>query len=117
MFLFWILTIGVTYFLGEASGTDSDADKGALYTFVELTPDQANEFVMCWYLSIFVFSMLINCLRIGIISMVAPGCAQDRKERKEGGAKYYRGFCQAIFIPQESVEISLDALFTIEIES
>ena len=33
-----------------------------------------------------------------------------------GGAKFYRGCCQAILIPQESVEISLDALCTIEIE-
>ena len=127
MFLFWILTICVTYFLGEASGTDSDADKGELYTFVELTEDQAKEFVMCWYLSIFVFSMLINFLRIGIITMIAPGCAKTRKEENDailagkkvegnGCAKFYRGFCQTILIPQESVEISLDALCTIEIE-
>ena len=85
----------MTYFLGDASGSDSDEDKGDLYTFVELTPDQANEFVMCWYLSVFVFSILINCLRVGFISLVAPGCAQDEIK----GGKWYRYLCMGLFIP------------------
>ena len=74
-FLLWIFTIFVMYFLGETSGSDGDSDDGYWYTFVELTEKEAKEFVMCWYLTIFVFGMVINCLRIGIIALIAPTCA------------------------------------------
>ena len=80
IFLLWIFTIFVMYFFGESSGSDSDFGDGYWYTFVELTADEAEEFVMCWYLAIFVFGTLINCLRVGIIALTAPAIAQDSFE-------------------------------------
>ena len=81
IFILWIITICVTYFLADYSGSNEDFEKGDLYTFVELTEDEANEFVMCWYLAIFVWGFLINELRIVIISLLAPIKAQNFFER------------------------------------
>ena len=81
IFILWIITICVTYFLADYSGSNADFEKGDLYTFVELTEDEANEFVMCWYLAIFVWGFLINELRIVIISLLAPIKAQNFFEK------------------------------------
>ena len=80
IFLLWIFTIFVMYFFGESSGSDSDFNDGYWYTFVELTADEAKEFVMCWYLTIFVFGTLINCLRVGLFALIVPSIAQDSFE-------------------------------------
>jgi len=50
-------------------------------TYVELTPDEASEFVMCWYLAIFVWGVIINELRIVIITLLGPIRAQDLFDR------------------------------------
>lgn len=68
--LFWVAAIGITYQLGVWAGTtgeDNDTE-----TFVELTPSEADEFVLTWFLAIFVWGVIINELRIVIISLMAP---------------------------------------------
>ena len=115
-------------------------DEGYWYTFVELTPDEASEFVLCWYLAIFVWGVIINEIRIVIISLMAPIRAQTLFEREEAILTNYRdkdgkkvefpkewdkfhnswstkaSFATCCLIPPESVEIALDALYTIAIE-
>lgn len=76
IFIFWIATIVISYFLMDYAGTNADFADGDLYTFVELTPDEAQEFVMCWYLAIFVWGVIMNEIRIVIISLMAPIRAQ-----------------------------------------
>ena len=139
IFVFWVTAIVVTYYLGDYAGTDADFDKGDLYTFVELTVPNAREFVMCWYLSIFIWGTLINEIRIFVIALLAPIRAQELFERAEriqnlrsnpdkerNWQKEWKDFhrktmfSKASFktcclIPPESVEIALDCLYTIEI--
>ena len=50
---------------------------------MELTIPEAREFVMCWYLSIFVWGTLINEIRIFVIALLAPIRAQELFERAE----------------------------------
>ena len=139
--LFWLFTLGMTAILAVYSGNDEV--KEGLEHFVELTPSQASEFVMVWYLSIFVWGVLLNELRIVIISLLAPIQAQaifDRKweiwnnTKSENQDKtqdqideeidaFEDAFCTKVscatiaLIPPESVEIALDAIFTIDIKT
>jgi hypothetical protein len=57
---------------GEATG---------IMTYVELTPDEASEFVMVWYLAIFVWGVVINELRIVICTLLGPIRAQVLLDR------------------------------------
>ena len=135
-FLFWVFTITVTFMLTNYAGRNDDP-KG-LRTFVELTPDEAKEFVMTWYLAIFIWGEVINELRIVVISLMAPIRALELFNAwhaiyaQDGGDKpyssnaksfkdFHTGFCSGcscvttLLIPTESVETALDALFTIDI--
>ena len=69
-YMIWIVALIVTLVLGQYSGKTGETSY--IETFVELTPAQAQEFVMCWYLAIFVWGIIINELRIVIISLMAP---------------------------------------------
>lgn len=70
IFIFWVVAIVITYFLGVYSGSNKETSD--IESFVELTVDEANEFVMCWYLAIFFWGPIINYIRIVIIALVAP---------------------------------------------
>mmetsp|Transcript_43757 Transcript_43757/g.58036 ORF Transcript_43757/g.58036 Transcript_43757/m.58036 type:complete len:129 (+) Transcript_43757:3421-3807(+) len=108
--------------------------------FIFLTPDQAQEFVFVWFMTIFIYGVVINELRIVIISLLAPIQAQslferqqeimkmgdrseeEKKMKADASLKFNEGFCvkascaTCCLIPPESVEIALDALFTIDIK-
>ena len=71
IYLFWMFALAMTAVLGIESGNDEDKTD-FIKSFVELTPQQANEFVMVWFMSIFVWGVLLNELRIVIISLLAP---------------------------------------------
>ena len=68
--MIWIVALIVTVILGDYAGKTGETNY--IETFVELTEDEAIEFVMCWYLAIFVWGIIINELRIVIISLMAP---------------------------------------------
>jgi hypothetical protein len=70
LWLFWMFTLGMTFVLAVYSGNDEV--KEGIEAFVELTPKEANEFVLVWYMSILVWGVLLNELRIVIISLLAP---------------------------------------------
>ena len=141
MFVFWAFAIVANIMLADFSGTDSDFNKGYIYTFAELTVPEAQEFVECWFLATFVFSTLINFIRIIVIALLAPIRAHQLFEKeqkiqekrgndKEPSKEFKKEFeefhkkslcnnasCQTCcFIPPESVEIALDVLYTIKIE-
>lgn len=141
IFGFWTAAIVITFYLADFSGYNGDMDEGYWYTFVELTPDEASEFVLCWYLAIFVWGVIINEIRIVIISLMAPIRAQtlfdktedfliENNDKKKEDVKEFNkkwvsfhnawwtkaSFATCCLIPPESVEIALDALYTIAIE-
>ena len=143
IFIFWMVTLAVCYLLVDYSGSNDPAKgTGSLYTFVELTESEAEEFMTCWFLAIFVWGVIINEIRIVIISLMAPIRAQtlferqmdimarsEETDRVEGKLTYKvdlqkfhtswgtkASFATCCLIPPESVEIALDALFTIAIE-
>jgi len=93
--------------------------------------------VIVWFLAIFVWGIILNELRIIIITILAPIRAKelfdrqqeiyetnksgDDKVRLEKELRAYRSFCSmcscitCALIPFEAVEIALDALYTIDI--
>ena len=141
-YMIWIAALVASYYLSLYSGKTGETSY--IETFVELTPDEANEFVLCWYLAIFVWGIIINELRIVIISLMAPIRGQALFERqhelwknlKDAEARnepleiaaaikaersFQTDFCaKASFatcclIPPEAVEIALDCIFTMDI--
>ena len=97
MFVFWAFAIVVNILLADFSGTDSDFDKGYIYTFAELTVSEAEEFVICWFLATFVWGTLINLIRIFVIALLAPIRAQQLldeeqkiQEKRTGNKKEFK---------------------------
>ena len=75
IFAFWALAIMLSIELGTLSGIeykDEERAADAMKDFILLTPDQATEFVFVWYLTILVWGVILNELRIVIISLLAP---------------------------------------------
>lgn len=58
-------------------------DRNYWDAFVELSEEEAEEFVTCWYLAIFVWGVVINEIRIVIITLLAPIRAEKLFEREE----------------------------------
>ena len=75
LMLFWILAIVATLVLGDLCGIEYSKEErraDAAKDFILLTPDQATEFVLVWFLTIFVWGVILNELRILIITLLAP---------------------------------------------
>lgn len=134
-FIFWVLTIVVMFILTDWAGRN-DEPRETLEAYIELTPDEATQFVYTWYLAIFIWGEVLNEIRIVVISLMAPIRATalfdvlraiydeemtDEERRKELDS-FHNGICAGcscvttVLIPPESVEIALDALFTIDIK-
>ena len=85
IFAFWVLAIILSIELGTLSGIEyeeKDRKADAWKDFILLSPDQATEFVFVWYLTIFVWGVILNEVRIIIISLLAPIQAQSLFDRQ-----------------------------------
>lgn len=67
--------------MSDYSGKTGDTD--GIQTLVELTPDEAKEFVIVWFLAIFVWGVILNELRIVIITILAPIRAKELFDRQQ----------------------------------
>jgi len=75
IFLFWIISIILTIVLMDISGKQYTADEMAgdpMKDLIFLTPAEAQEFVIAWFLAIFVWGVILNEVRILIITLMAP---------------------------------------------
>jgi len=75
IFSFWMLAIYISINFGNDSGIELPKNKlrdDPIENFIFLNPEQATEFVLTWYLTIFVWGVILNELRILIISLLAP---------------------------------------------
>ena len=79
IYLFWICSIVMTIVLTDYAG--KTGEEPGIRTFVELDPDDAVTFVICWYLCL-IWGILLNLLRVVIISLLAPIKAKDLFDRQ-----------------------------------
>ena len=77
LYILFFATVALSFFFWINSGSKS-TDPDILVSFVELDDDEANELVLTWYLSIFVWGWIVfNNVRVWLISFFAPIVAHD----------------------------------------
>lgn len=133
IYLIWLVAIAISVLVVIIVGEKEIGVDFIDSEFVDLEDDQAWQLVSVWYLAIFGFGWLgLNELRIILVSLLAPGHARgiflkEQKTKQENISftptgeieKPPRG-CSCLtclLIPPQSVEISLDALYMIDVKA
>ena len=126
IYLFWAFALALS--ISFMSFThETEEEEGGFRTYLELTAEEAWYVVVSWYLSTFGWGWLVlNELRILLISLLAPMQARTTFDRAADREK--RPLTRTLqsheeplscvtcaLIPPQSVEITLDALYIIDI--
>jgi len=81
IYALWALAIFVSIQMSQYSGKDFPEEQKPnlefYYTLMVLTKEEANDLLLTWFLAIFVWGVIINELRIVVISILAPIHARD----------------------------------------
>ena len=97
--------------------------ESVLRQMLAMSEKDAEDFVKTWYLALFWGYVVYNCLRVYIISLLAPNQAKYEFEQEALQGEDIDKCCgwgrcscsQLILIPRESVEIGLDVYAVIYI--
>ena len=128
IYVFWAFALGLSiafmFFTTEKEGEDEEE---GFNTYLELTTEEAWYVVVSWYLAIFGWGWLgLNEIRIILCSLLAPIQAKKIKNRNSNEnqktpSKILKSHEEPLscvtcaLIPRQSVEISLDVLYFIDI--
>ena len=127
IYVFWAFALGLSIaFMFFATELEEEDD--GFSTYLELTPGEAWYVVVSWYLAIFGWGWLgLNEIRIMLCSVLAPIQAKKIKNRNSNESQRTSGrilksseeplsCVTCALIPRQSVEISLDVLYFIDIK-
>jgi len=122
LFIFWMFTVFLSILYVVYSAQDAGEDTNPTQQALQMSEQEAYDFVKTWYMAIFLWGWLIyNGLRIYIISLLAPNQAKyefDNQKAGDADGCCGLGRCscsQLLFIPRESVEIGLDVYCVMDI--
>ena len=119
VFIFYCGTVAISVLFWIQSGQKAK-DSLESINIIELTAEEAQEFVLCWYLSIFVVGWgVYNNVRVYIIGFFAPNVAHEKYNMSEEDQAGICASCSCVttlLIPPESVEQALDAIAIINVQ-